>query len=149
MPNNEGNKYYWGLHSKNATGENVGAVLDDLSNIEVTPEEGLDDEHKAIIVEYDEDLGRNKFKLGAAGSKIPGSDNQILVADGQGNAKANTGVYIFGDSEHPEDQVSFTLDELKYLKRFTKISGVPVNAMVATFSAGQSVLGDLSIIEEG
>ena len=105
MPNNEGNRYYWGLHSENATGENVGAVLDDLSDIEVTPEEELDDEHKAIIVEYDEDLGRNKFKLGAAGSKveIPGNDNQILVADGQGNAKANTGVYTFGDSEHPED----------------------------------------------
>lgn len=92
MPNNEGNRYYWGLHSENATGENVGAVLDDLSDIEVTPEEGLDDEHKAIIVEYDEGLGRNKFKLGAAGSKveIPGYNNQIVVADGEGNAKANT-----------------------------------------------------------
>lgn len=95
MPNNEGNKYYWGLHSENATGENVGAVLDDLSDIKVTPEEELDDEHKAIIVEYDEDLGRNKFKLGAAGSnvRIPGDDNQIVVADGQGNAKANTGMF--------------------------------------------------------
>ena len=28
-------------------------------------------------------------------------------------------------------------------------SGAPVNAMVATFSAGQSVIGDLSVIEEG
>lgn len=95
MPNNEGNRYYWGLHSENATGENVGAVLDDLSDIEATPEEGLDDEHKAIIVEYDEDLGRNKFKLGAAGSKVEilGNDNQIVVADGEGNAKANTALF--------------------------------------------------------
>lgn len=95
MPNNEGNRYYWSLHSENATGENVGAVLDDLSDIKVTPEEELDDQHKAIIVEYDEDLGRNKFKLGAAGGRveIPGNDNQIVVADGQGNAKANTGVF--------------------------------------------------------
>lgn len=103
MPNNEGNGYYWGLHSENATGENVGAVLDDLSDIEVTPEEELDDEHKAIIVEYDEDLGRNKFKLGAAGSKveIPGNDNQVVVADGEGNAKANTALFYAQTEGNP------------------------------------------------
>lgn len=135
MPNNEGNRYYWGLHSENATGENVGAVLDDLSDIEVTPEEGLDDEHKAIIVEYDEGLGRNKFKLGAAGSKveIPGNDNQIVVADGEGNAKANTGVYTFGDSEHPEDQVSFTLAELKALKAL--LTQIPIQVVQSASEA--------------
>lgn len=95
MPNNEGNRYYWGLHSENATGENVGAVLDDLSDIEVTPEEELDDEHKAIIVEYDEDLGRNKFKLGAAGGRveIPGDENEIIISDGEGGAKPHSSWY--------------------------------------------------------
>lgn len=93
MADSEGKNYYWKSLNQNTTGENVGAVLDDLSDIKVTPEEELDDEHKAIIVEYDEDLGRNKFKLGAAGSRveIPGDDNQLVVADGQGNAKANLG----------------------------------------------------------
>lgn len=93
MADSEGKNYYWESLDQNTTGENVGAVLDDLSDIKVTPEEELDDQHKAVIVEYDEDLGRNKFKLGAAGGKvvIPGDDNQIVVADGQGNAKANLG----------------------------------------------------------
>lgn len=89
MPNNEGNRYYWSLHSKNAIGENIGAVLDDLSDIEVTPEEELDDEHKAIIIEYDEDLGRNKFKLGAASAtfNIEADENQVLIGDGENWAK--------------------------------------------------------------
>ena len=69
--------------------------MDDLSDIEVTPEEELDDEHKAIIVEYDEDLGRNKFKLGAAGGRveIPGDENEIIISDGEGGAKPHSSWY--------------------------------------------------------
>lgn len=115
MPNNEGNRYYWSLHSENATGENVGAVLDDLSDIKVTPEEQLDDQHKAIIVEYDEDLGRNKFKLGAAGGKviIPGNEDQIVAANGHGDAKPNSGYLYSKMSSIGENFSSASLLESK------------------------------------
>ena len=58
------------------------------------------------------------------------ADNPVLELTGQselrlyddiyikGEVEYGTPVYTFGDSKHPEDQVSFTLDELKYLKRF-------------------------------
>lgn len=56
------------------------------------------------------------------------ADNPVLELTGQselrlyddiyikGEVEYGTPVYTFGDSKHPEDQVSFTLDELKALK---------------------------------
>ena len=107
-------------------GRPFGAAKDDVTTVHAYEDlfnlTDKKENHLYIVEEtsipYRYDIETQQFYPLGKDMVIPGQDNQVVVADGQGNAKANTGIYTFGDSKHPEDQVSFTLDELKYLKRF-------------------------------
>lgn len=85
------NGRYYQIEGEKATAENIDYVLSDLTEMLV---DGPDDPNKvAVIYEEVQDPedpnDRPHFRFGEAGSEIPGDDNQIVVADGEGNAKAN------------------------------------------------------------
>lgn len=85
------NGRYYQIEGEKATAENIDHVLSDLTEMLV---DGPEDPKKvAVIYEEVQDPedpeDRPHFRFGEAGSEIPGDDNQIVVADGEGNAKAN------------------------------------------------------------
>lgn len=101
------NGRYYQIEGEKATAENIDYVLSDLTEMLA---DGPDDPNKvAVIYEEVQDPedpnDRPHFRFGEAGSEIPGDDNQIVVADGQGNAKANVAEFhieniIEGESPH-------------------------------------------------
>lgn len=101
------NGRYYQIEGIRATAENIDYVLSDLTEMLAG---GPDDPNKvAVIYEEAQDPedpnDRPHFRFGEAGSEIPGDDNQIVVADGRGNAKANLAEFhieniIEGESPH-------------------------------------------------
>ena len=82
------NGRYYQIEGKKATAENIDHVLSDLTEMLV---DGPEDPKKVAVIyeEVQDPEDRPHFRFGEAGSEIPGDDNQIVVADGEGNAKAN------------------------------------------------------------
>lgn len=101
------NGRYYQIEGEKATAENIDYVLSDLTEMLA---DGPDDPNRvAVIYEEAQDPedpnDRPHFRFGEAGSEIPGDDNQIVVADGEGNAKANVAEFhieniIEGESPH-------------------------------------------------
>lgn len=85
------NGRYYQIEGEKATAENIDHVLSDLTEMLA---DGPDDPKKVAVVyeevqDPEDPDDRPHFRFGEAGSEIPGDDNQIVVADGEGNAKAN------------------------------------------------------------
>ena len=85
------NGRYYQIEGEKATAENIDYVLSDLTEMLA---DGPDDPNKVVVIyekvqDPEDPNDRPHFRFGEAGSEIPGDDNQIVVADGEGNAKAN------------------------------------------------------------
>lgn len=92
MADSEGRNYYWESLDQNTTGENVGVVLDSLCDI--IAENEIEENQDVVKWVPGEEGQKGHFELGEGGSGktvIPGALDQLVSADGQGNAKANSG----------------------------------------------------------
>lgn len=97
------NGRYWQLEGENASAQMVDNVVTDLTDILHDGPPVGEDEKIAIVwkegdptAEEGSKEARDHFELGEAGGKtiIPGEEDRLVAADGQGNAKANSG-YLF------------------------------------------------------
>lgn len=94
---------YYQIEGEKATAENIDHVLTDLT--EMLVDGPADPEKFAVIWEDSEnETDRPHFKFGKSGEKtiIPGDDDRLIAADGQGNAKANSG-YFYSKNESIEN----------------------------------------------
>ena len=108
------NGRYYQIEGKKATAENIDHVLSDLTEMLV---DGPEDPKKVAVIyeEVQDPEDRPHFRFGEAGSEIPGDDNQIVVADGEGNAKANVAKFhIENEIESYSGLSSAITSQLKY-----------------------------------
>lgn len=103
------NGRYYQIEGEKATAENIDHVLSDLTEMLA---DGPDDPKKVAVVyeevqDPEDPDDRPHFRFGEAGSEIPGDDNQIVVADGEGNAKANVARF------HIENEIEGTSPNIK------------------------------------
>lgn len=96
------NGRYWQLEGENASAQMVDNVVTDLTDILHDGPPVGEDEKITIVwkegnptAEEGSKEARDHFELGEAGGKtiIPGEDDRLVAADGQGNAKANQGAF--------------------------------------------------------
>ena len=96
------NGRYWQLEGENASAQMVDNVVTDLTDIlHDGPPVGEDEKIAVVWVEGDPTAeegskeARDHFELGEAGGKtvIPGQNDRLVAADGQGNAKPNAGEF--------------------------------------------------------
>lgn len=119
MADSEGRNYYWESLDQNTTGENVGVVLDSLCDI--VAENEIEENQDVVKWIPGEEGQKGHFELGEGGEKveIPGNDNQIVVANGQEKAKANTGgFYAFGSNNISKMDFGYSELELKSLTEY-------------------------------
>ena len=92
MADGNGKPYYWESMDINTTGENVGIVLDSLCDI--VADNDLPASGKDTVKWVPGTEGKKGyFELGDGGGIIPGNEDQLVAADGQGKAKANIGMF--------------------------------------------------------
>lgn len=94
MADGTGKPYYWESMNINTTGENVGVVLDSLCDI-VAENEAKEGENTVKWIPGEEGE-KGHFELGEGGGKvvIPGMENQLVAANGKGEAKSSAGVLL-------------------------------------------------------
>lgn len=117
----EHGRYFKVEETENATAQIIGNTLADLADILVEgPPQGEEDKIAIIRVPADPDAesgtkeARDHFELGEAGQDIPGEEDQLVAADGEGKAKPNEG--LFFSSLDVEDKEA---DPLVYIAKLT------------------------------